>query len=569
MKWYHNLKFRWKVALVCLIAGMLPMLLLGNFCYIQIRSLLQNREERTLEDTLTQAVSSLSQRLDGCQNALTLAAWDKDLGQAAERVYWNNFEMYATYQYVVEPLFLLVQTVNPNILATTLYTSANLYPHGSTVRPVEEAESLPWFKEAQESQKPFLYTKQNEEDILFISPVYSANGAQDNYIVMQADYDAIFSPLDTLWEGAFGVILLDADGKEVYAYQKDGQAHLTRQSLESEQFQSEYLASRRQIESTGWQMILYRPIHTVYANTQTITLTVLLVAGGCTLLLSILAQLLSLAVVRPLEDLSRNMQAIGEGDLSLTILPEPDRADEVGQLLRQFAEMVKQLQYMINEVYKNRIARQEYEMKALQAQINPHFFYNSLSLINSKAIIAGQEDISQMAQLLSTFYRTTLNHGQSAIPVSDEWTNTLSYVHIQLMMHRGSFDVIEHLDPQIRDYMIPNLLLQPLAENAIAHGIDHKITPGRGRLEIRGELRGEYLEFTVADNGCGIEPGKLFSLLTTESKGYGVQNVHRRIKLYYGEEYGLSYESSENSGTTATLVLPAMLKLPPAATLER
>jgi len=250
------------------------------------------------------------------------------------------------------------------------------------------------------------------------------------------------------------------------------------------------------------------------------------------------------------------MQQIEQGDLSLNLPKILPRNDEIGVLVKQFRAMVKKLQYLVNEVYKNKIVRQEYEMKALQAQIKPHFFYNSLSLINSKAILAGQDDISDMAQLLSTFYRTTLNRGHSHISVSDEWTNTISYVKIQLIMHSYSFEVFEELNPIIKDYKMPNLLLQPLVENAIVHGIDHKVTPGKGQIRISGTQEENQLIFTVEDNGCGISQEDLEHLLEKESNGYGVQNVQRRVQLYYGENYGLTYNSEINRGTKVTLKIP-------------
>jgi two-component system sensor histidine kinase YesM len=218
--------------------------------------------------------------------------------------------------------------------------------------------------------------------------------------------------------------------------------------------------------------------------------------------------------------------------------------------------MVHKLQEMINEVYKSKIAKQEYEMKALQAQINPHFFYNSLSLINSKAIIAEQEDISKMAQLLSTFYRTTLNRGKNTISVREELENTTSYIQIQRMMHSDSFDVRCEVDEGILDYTMLNLLLQPLVENAINHGIDHKESPGKAVLTITAKQSDNNLIFNVSDNGCGMEPELLKTILTTKTKGYGVQNVHHRVQLTYGVEYGLTYTSKLMIGTTVTLTIP-------------
>ena len=248
------------------------------------------------------------------------------------------------------------------------------------------------------------------------------------------------------------------------------------------------------------------------------------------------------------------MEQIESGDLSVTV--KTTATDEIGSLIQKFGNMVHKLQDMINEVYKSKIAKQEYEMKALQSQINPHFFYNSLSLINSKAIIAEQEDISEMAQLLSTFYRTTLNRGKDTISVIDELENTTSYIQIQQMMHSNSFDVHYDIEEEILKYTMLNLLLQPLVENAINHGIDHKETPGRGILTLIGKEVNNDLIFKVSDNGCGIDKQTMETLLTSETQGYGVQNVHLRIQLAYGPEYGLIYESSVTKGTTVTLTIP-------------
>jgi len=124
------------------------------------------------------------------------------------------------------------------------------------------------------------------------------------------------------------------------------------------------------------------------------------------------------------------------------------------------------------------------------------------------------------------------------------------------MMHSNSFDVFYEIDEEIFDYTMLNLLLQPLVENAINHGIDHKESAGKGVLTIAAKQSDRHLIFMVSDNGCGIEPELLKTILTTKTKGYGVQNVHHRVQLTYGSEYGLSYTSKLMVGTTVTLTIP-------------
>ncbi|HIT65340.1 MAG TPA: histidine kinase, partial [Candidatus Ventrimonas merdavium] len=193
-------------------------------------------------------------------------------------------------------------------------------------------------------------------------------------------------------------------------------------------------------------------------------------------------------------------------------------------------------------------------------QINPHFLYNSLSLINWKAIMAGQEEIGEMARLLSVFYRTTLNKGKNVIDVKGEWDNTCSYIRIQNMMHSQKLTVRTQIDEGMFSYQMLNLLLQPLVENAIAHGLDHKTGEGERILEVTGREEETDLVFTVSDNGCGIPLESLSEILTAESKGYGVQNVHHRIQLFYGNAYGLSYESQPGVGTRVTVRIPKVWK---------
>ena len=225
------------------------------------------------------------------------------------------------------------------------------------------------------------------------------------------------------------------------------------------------------------------------------------------------------------------MKEVEQGNLEAEITS--DSQDEIGDLVNGFDSMLLQLNTLIKEVYEGRIKEKEYEMKALQAQINPHFLYNTLSLINWKAIEAGKNVMS----------------------LSDELRNMRSYLDIQLMMHDYDFDVEFDVDESIGQYQSLNLMLQPLIENAIAHGIDVK-TDGRGKLTITGKEEGDLIVLTVADNGVGMNDEQAARILTEESKGYGVRNVNERIKLYYGEQYSLQIESKVGQGTKVSIRIP-------------
>ena len=252
------------------------------------------------------------------------------------------------------------------------------------------------------------------------------------------------------------------------------------------------------------------------------------------------------------------MDTVEQGDFHVEISNNND--DEIGLLMDSFSKMIAKLNYLINEVYKSKIKEKEYEMTALQAQINPHFLYNTLSMINWKAIEAGQADISKITLSLSAFYRTSLNKGRDEIELNGEMQNIRSYLDIQLMLHDDGFDVEMDVDEGALKYTIPNLILQPLVENAIEHGIDI-MTDGRGKIIVKCKEKGEFIELSVIDNGVGMTKEQADAILTSDSKGYGVRNVNERIKLFYGAQYSLNVISEIGVGTEVLVRIPKKLEV--------
>ena len=248
-----------------------------------------------------------------------------------------------------------------------------------------------------------------------------------------------------------------------------------------------------------------------------------------------------------------HIQEVKNGNLQLDV--RDDCPDEIGDLTNSFQEMLDRLNRLIREDYQNKILLREAELKALQAQINPHFLYNCLSLINSRALLAGQPEISRMSQLLSVFYRTTLNKGRSETTLENELKNVKSYLEIQKLLHEELFDVTWQVEPELPEMQLPNLILQPLVENALVHGILPN-KPKKGRLFLAVSRVMDQLRFTILDNGAGIPAEKLPTLLLTDSGGYGLKNVNERLKLTYGEDYGLNIQSIQGESTMVTFCIP-------------
>jgi two-component system, sensor histidine kinase YesM len=560
--WFKNLKFRSKILVICLLSSILPVVALGSYCYYQIQHILINREGEVLEESLNQAISSIDYKVTTYTNVINQIVWNEDVKRGVTTEYDNSYEMYVFYRDILDPLSLNNHFLYSEINTITIFSDNPMYSHGDILRPLTNIEQKSWFDQILETSTPKFIVSAADRTFEVVSQIFDRNHSITNVVYIDIDYEHVFNNMSRLFENNYGLVILDENNKPVYTFQ-DFQEKYKSYELTTNEFlkklndgslQEDFVFKSSSSTSYGWTAYLYRPLDTIYASTYKITVTVFIVILLCVVILFLSIYFLSKVTVRPLEKLEKNMELIEKGDLSVTVTNSS--TDEIGNLIRRFSNMVNKLQEMINEVYKSKIAKQEYEMKALQAQINPHFFYNSLSLINSKAIIAEQEDISKMAQLLSTFYRTTLNRGKNTISVREELENTTSYVQIQRMMHSDSFDVRCEVDEEILDYTMLNLLLQPLVENAINHGIDHKENPGKAVLTITAKQSDNNLIFSVSDNGCGMEPELLNTILTTKTKGYGVQNVHHRVQLTYGVEYGLTYTSKLMRGTTVTLTIP-------------
>ena len=194
-------------------------------------------------------------------------------------------------------------------------------------------------------------------------------------------------------------------------------------------------------------------------------------------------------------------------------------------------------------------------MRALQQQINPHFLYNTLSMINFMAIETGQNDISRITLSLSDFYRTSLNKGRNTCSLADEIKNMNAYLDIQMMMHDYDFDLDIQIEDEIMECETPNLILQPIVENAIGHGID-LLEDRKGIIKIYATTTENHVYIMVEDNGVGMDEATIDKMLAKNSKGYGMRNVNERIKLIYGPEYHLHIESVVGQGTVITIKLP-------------
>lgn len=562
-RWIKDLKLRNKIYLIYLAAGLLPMLVVGIYCYHFVNQLLIEREVKNLQNSLNQAITVVDNQLTIYENMSDYLAFNQAILQTVSYPYEDNYyEMYNQFSTVFDPMVTSLKYLHSDIKQVTIYARNDIERHDTTLAPITDIEKEPWFQEISSNNKILWVINKNDKKIFCVRKMPELQG-ESGVIYVEVDYDKLFEPFTQILDENYGVYVQEKD-EMVFSY------NIFDKSYNKMDFSEENITSLKTSDDSefifvdcdsksqiGFHVGMYRPASQIEATIRPITMGMVLICVISMIAAGLLLTQLTRMIVKNIEKLTWNMKEVKKGNLEVTVTS--DSKDEIGELIQGFAEMVERIKTLIEEVYEGKISLKEYEMKALQAQINPHFLYNSLSLINWKAIEADEKDISKITLALSKFYRTALNKGNSVMPLQDEISNVKSYLDIQLMMHDYEFDVEIDIDESMYYYDTPNLILQPLIENAIDHGIDLK-TEGRGKITIRGWSEGEIMYLSVEDNGVGMDEEVAQNILTQKSKGYGVRNVNERIKLTYGAEYGLTIESKEGEGTKITVKIPVVIR---------
>lgn len=287
--------------------------------------------------------------------------------------------------------------------------------------------------------------------------------------------------------------------------------------------------------------------------------TILLLALTALTISVLAALLLTYHISTPILALSNIMKKVGAGDFKVDV-PVYKGHDEVAILYSNFKNMLEMRERLTEEVYGAKVREKEAELRTLQAQINPHFLYNTLDSINWMAVKYGADDIEEMVTDLSQMLRYSLNNGVNQLKVSEELTQIRCYLNIQQKRFSNSFSTSYEIDPEVLDYQVIKLLLQPLVENALQHGFDE--SGQTGKLMLRVKKKENNIEFSVLNNGnkMDLEKVKQALQLPEDAKptSYGLRNVNDRLVKYYGAESGLQF-SIEGDYSCARFTIPAQL----------
>lgn len=321
-----------------------------------------------------------------------------------------------------------------------------------------------------------------------------------------------------------------------------------------------YLVTASVIPTLDWLMIGLTPVNELTKAGKAMTQIIYVVGIIAALISTFFSLRVSRSVTKPLIYLTDTMKKFGKGDLfvRVPVLYE----DEIGILSEEFNKMSEQIRQLVDQVYREQRAKKKSELAALQAQINPHFLYNTLNSVSSLIKMNCPDEAFIMIQAIGTFYRTSLSDGKTLIPLEQEITNIENYIKIQKVRYGNKIEYEIDIENEILQEWIVKLTLQPLVENSIYHGI--KEMRGKGIIRIKGWKEKNKVFIQVSDNGLGIPEEKLEELFSKDyrEKGsaFGLFNIQQRLQIYFGKEYGLTVESKLSQGTKATVCIPVDFK---------
>lgn len=324
--------------------------------------------------------------------------------------------------------------------------------------------------------------------------------------------------------------------------------------------QKEYYITRQNVDGASWQMILIIPENEYEDQYRFLWLSAALMLGSMIAVIVLMSYLLSGYYVGRLKKLNVEMTGLESGNLNAN-LPITTEEDEIEEIYHNFNGMVQEVQRLMQEHYQLSKEVKMAEVRALQAQINPHFLYNTLDLINWISMDYGAEEIGTLTWNLARFYRLSLNHGKSLISIGEEVEHVEVYVNIENYHFDNAISLEVDVPEELKSYACLNIILQPFVENAIVHGIAEKPDIESCEIRICARREEQDIVFSVQDDGPGVDVKEMQKEtqqdIRTAQHGYGVRNINFRLKLCFGEKYGVTYLESEK-GTHVEIKIPVM-----------
>jgi len=547
-------------------------------------SAVERNSKGYIREVINQVNTNIQSYVDNMENISLLAMTNKDVKYyiSGNSFVGNGNEERRPYEKRISDLFQAILYTRKDIASIMVFGYNGRFVSDrriTTLNPNAKAEEQAWYKDAQRASGKSVISAPHVQNILqdeyrwvvsLSRELKNSDGlTADGIFLVDLNLSVINDLLSQINLGKKGyVFIVDRSGNIVYHPQQQ----LIYSGLRSEKiaevgsapsgtaFKVEDDEGKRfysvQDTSFGWKIVGVAYAGDLIGYRSTLINFLLITLGGVAVSL-VISVLLSHRLSRPIRNLQRNMRKVEKGNFD--VQAEVAQMNEIGQLARTFNMMVGQIKNLMQEIVVTHENKRKSELQLLQAQINPHFLYNTLDSIVWMAETKQHEEVVQMTSALAKLFRASITKEQELVPVRIEVEHITNYLLIQKMRYSSKLDYRLEIPDSILEYGTLKILLQPFVENAIYHGIRNK--PGIGTIVVRGTETGEGIVFEVEDDGLGMTEEQLEKIWHApdgelRSGGIGIRNVNERIQLYFGRSYGIAIRSELAEGTVVTIRIP-------------
>ncbi len=557
------------------------MLIMGIVMYLRFESRTRQLAEENSRKLLTQSVSSMEDYL-------------RNMRRISDAMYYDVIkDMDLEKQDVGSEMSLMYEANKDNLISFALYKEDGKLISAAPIAVEKEGldvTSQQWFTDAINRMDNLHFSTPhiqnlfaNDTDYRYYWVISLSRVVELNYggrpkqgvLLVDMNYNTIEHMLKEVNEASSGqyTYLVSGNGQIIYhpksqqintgIIRENSSEHaLYDDGAYEETFEGEKrIVLVDTVSYTGWKLISVIPVKSFYLGMISTRYFVIMVVSMVILTMIIMNQLVTLHVTGPLLKLNESIKSLEAGNVNSKIyIGGPLEVEHVGKTLQNSMDEISRL---MKDIVREQEEKRKSELDALQSQINPHFLYNTLDSIVWMIESEKYGDAVFMITQLASLFRVSLSKGKTIIPIGDELRHAQNYMNIQKVRFKNSFTMTYEIDEEIYDYLTVKLIVQPILENAIYYGVKNMMED-EGEIILKGWKEENDIYLEVSDNGFGIPEDKQKYLLTEEGQaskngsGVGLINVHKRIQLRFGEQYGLTIKSVPDEGTTVTIHIPAI-----------
>ncbi|MEH7375020.1 sensor histidine kinase [Neobacillus drentensis] len=573
---------RYKLMLLMLSVMILPLLILIIFSINVSQSNFEKEVVNSNEARINLAGKYLDEKLTESDNILFASLIDEKLIPSISQINDENIPLnFSTLAYIQDKLFSIYYG-NKHVNAVSIYakesqTVYSLKEADFKVSKINQLNGTAWSNLGVRPNYSFESKLPNQGFSLTRSIIRFENRKIVGGISLEMNWNVIDSVIEMLEsEPESSVFVIDRQGHILYNPNLRKKTSVDFQKIIKQMNESNknisYLKMNKGYvffkKAFNNKVAIVKVVpESMLLNGVTKTLIVGIIISALSILLTvILSIVISVRTTKPIIKLVHAMNEVGENNLNVSI--ETERIDEIGLLEKRFSSMVYRINELINKEYKSEIETRNAQFMALQAQINPHFLYNTLQLVGGMAVTHKAEEIYSVISALSDMFRYITGKQGNMVLIDREIEHIKNYLYIQNMRFEGKVQTDLYFEEGTEGYTIPMLTIQPIVENVFNHGFEQK--KGLWKLSIDVQKVFDDIEITITDNGVGIPEEKLVDLIeqmkgipySLNTKGsIGIKNVAARIRLYFGEDYGLDISSTVGNGTIVVIRIPAKITM--------